>query len=160
MNSTETNLIDKLKHVLLFLPKFYKNPVLSIQNAPNLEWVEVISLQIIVSMASGILSGLVSQNFLYAIWGAFFFEAILELLQPARRDKKIMVIRFGNMEKEFILVDFIRSDLFFNAEAERRRVSSFFEKQLLTSSTIIIKYLFNIIILLNFLMLVLMFCQI
>ena len=65
--------IEFLKSLLYFLPKFFKNPIEGMKNAPNLNWYEVISLQFIVSLASGLLSGIISKSFIFLFWGVFIY---------------------------------------------------------------------------------------
>lgn len=63
----------ELEDILKFLPSYFTNPVEGIRNAPDWSWPALLSLQVGLAAASGVLGGLLSMSFWGFLAGLFLF---------------------------------------------------------------------------------------
>lgn len=75
-NIDAEKLLQDIKFLSRLTIEFIKNPIEGMKNAPNLNWGQVLLLQISLCILSGIGSGLVTGNFLFILWGLFIFPPV------------------------------------------------------------------------------------
>jgi len=76
----ENSLQHRLKKIIQFLPGFYANPIEKIKYAIRRDWLDILLIQVLVSLVSGILTGLVEQSLIFLFWGIFFFPILAVIL--------------------------------------------------------------------------------
>jgi len=62
---------SRLRDIGFYLPMFFRSPVASIQRVPDWDFTNAILLLILVTIPSGILSGVISRNLMTILWGIF-----------------------------------------------------------------------------------------
>ncbi len=69
----------RTREVILFLPRFLKNPYEGIKRVPNWDWWTIILLEILMGAACGILGGIVAHH-IVAVLGGLFIGPIMNLI--------------------------------------------------------------------------------
>tara|TARA_B100001248_G_C27399150_1_gene468472 strand:- start:8155 stop:8733 length:579 start_codon:yes stop_codon:yes gene_type:complete len=72
----EDSLKDRLVRIFYFLPKFYINPIQQVKFAPKRDWLDILLIQGIVALMSGIANGLLHGHYVYLFWGIFIFPIV------------------------------------------------------------------------------------
>jgi hypothetical protein len=62
---------SRLRDIAAFLPLFLRSPVASIQRVPDWDFVNALLLLVLITIPSGILSGVISRNVMTILWGIF-----------------------------------------------------------------------------------------
>lgn len=65
-----------VKKVIGFLVEFVKNPVQGISILPDWNWASLFTVQILLALASGVLSGLLKLNFYRVLYGIFLMPVV------------------------------------------------------------------------------------
>lgn len=65
-----------IKKLVQFLIEFVKNPVQGISILPDWNWPSVLTIQVLLALASGILSGLLKLNFYRVLYGIFLMPVV------------------------------------------------------------------------------------
>ncbi|MBC7464956.1 MAG: YIP1 family protein [Bdellovibrio sp.] len=65
-----------VKKVIQFLVEFVKNPVQGISILPDWNWASLFAVQILLALASGVLSGLLKLNFYRVLYGIFLMPVV------------------------------------------------------------------------------------
>ncbi|MCB0348530.1 MAG: hypothetical protein KDD37_06820 [Bdellovibrionales bacterium] len=68
--------LGDLKYLSNFTLHFLRNPIEGMKSAPNLDWGQVLLLQGSLSLFSGVLAGIVSQNIIFVVWGLLLFPLL------------------------------------------------------------------------------------
>lgn len=62
---------SRLRDIALYLPMFFRSPIPSIQRVPDWDFVNAVLLLIVVTIPSGVLSGIIARNMMNILWGIF-----------------------------------------------------------------------------------------
>ncbi|MEQ1878856.1 MAG: hypothetical protein ABL958_19610 [Bdellovibrionia bacterium] len=62
---------SRLRDIGFYLPLFFRSPVASIQRVPDWDIVNAMLLLVLITIPSGILSGVIARNMMTILWGIF-----------------------------------------------------------------------------------------
>lgn len=76
LNFNAEKFLGDIKYLSNFVLHFLKNPVEGMKAAPNLDWGQVLLLQGLLSLFSGVMAGVISQNIIFIVWGILLFPLL------------------------------------------------------------------------------------
>jgi hypothetical protein len=74
------NTRSRLRDLLIYFPVFLRNPIVSIKRVPEWDISNAVLLLVLVTIPSGILSGVISRNIMTMLWGIFLLPIITVLI--------------------------------------------------------------------------------